>query len=71
MERIPIKSSVIVSKGYNALTKELELEFKNGDVGAFPDVSPFDSAWFDEQISAGKAMWSFHRSGYSFKKGEK
>jgi len=70
MERMPIKSSVIVSKGYNALTKELELEFRNGDVGAFTDVSQDDSTWFDEQISAGKAMWAFQRSGYVFKKGE-
>ena len=69
MERMPIKSSVIVSKGYNALTKEMELEFRNGDVGAFTDVSPSDSTWFDEQQSAGKAMWAFHRSGYGFKKG--
>ena len=47
----------------------MELEFRNGDVGAFTDVSPSDSTWFDEQQSAGKAMWAFHRSGYGFKKG--
>ena len=49
----------------------MELEFKNGDVGSFTEVSPDDSKWFDDQESPGKAMWSFHRSGYGFKKGEK
>ena len=71
MERMPVKSSVIVAKGYNALTNEMELEFKNGAVGSFREVSPSDSKWFDEQQSAGKAMWSFHRAGYGFTKGEK
>ena len=71
MNRMPVRSSVVIAKGYNALTKEMELEFKNGDVGSFTEVSPDDSKWFDDQESAGKAMWSFHRSGYGFKKGEK
>ena len=71
MERMPVKSSVIMAKGYNALTNEMELEFKNGAVGSFREVSPSDSKWFDEQQSAGKAMWSFHRAGYGFTKGEK
>ena len=55
MERTPVKSSVLIAKGYNALTRELELEFKNGAVGAFKEVSPGDSLWVDEQESAGKA----------------
>ena len=71
MERMPVKTSVIVAKGYNALTNEMELEFKNGAVGSFREVSLSDSKWFDEQQSAGKAMWSFHRAGYGFTKGEK
>ena len=71
MERMPVRSSVVIATGYNALTKEMELEFKNGDVGSFTEVSPDDSKWFDDQESPGKAMWSFHRSGYGFKKGEK
>ena len=71
MERMPVRSSVVIAKGYNALTKELELEFKNGDVGAFKEVSRGDSIWFDEQESVGKAMWAFRRAGYTFEKGEK
>ena len=71
MERMPVKSSVVIAKGYNALTKEMELEFKNGDVGSFTEVSPDDSKWFDEQKSAGKALWEFRRGGDSFEKGEK
>jgi len=71
MNRIPVKSSVVIAKGYNALTKELELEFKNGDVGSFTGVSPDDSKWFDEQESAGKAVWAFRRAGYTFGKGGK
>ena len=71
MERMPVKSSVVIAKGYNALTKEMELEFKHGDVGSFTEVSPDDSKWFDDQESPGKAMWAFHRSGYGFTKGER
>ena len=71
MERMPVRSSVVIAKGYNALTKEMELEFKNGDVGSFTEVSPDDSKWFDEQVSAGKALWAFRNAGYTFEKGEK
>ena len=71
MDRMPVKSSVLIAKGYNALTKNMELEFKDGTVGAFKEVSPGDSIWFDEQESAGKAMWAFRRAGYTFEKGEK
>ena len=71
MERMPIKSSMLIAKGYNALTKEMELEFKDGTVGVFKEVNPGDSQWFDEQESAGKAMWAFRRAGYAFEKGEK
>ena len=68
---MPLKSSAVTAKGYNALTKEMELEFPNGTVGSFKAVSPDDSKWFDEQESAGKAVWAFRRAGYAFEKGEK
>ena len=71
MDRIPVKSSAIRSKGYNALTKDLEIEFTDGTIGAFINVSPDDSSWFDKQTSAGKAVWEFRRGGYTFEKGEK
>ena len=71
MERMPVKSSVVIAKGYNALTKEMELEFKNGDVGSFTEVSPDASKWFDAPERPGKAMWAVHRSGYGFTKGER
>tara|TARA_R110000824_G_scaffold63495_5_gene166871 strand:- start:199 stop:414 length:216 start_codon:yes stop_codon:yes gene_type:complete len=71
MERIPLKSRAVVAKGYNALTKDMEMEFPDGTIGSFKAVSPDDSKWFDEQVSAGKAVWAFRRAGYSFEKGEK
>jgi len=71
MERTPVTSAAIIAKGYNALTREMDLEFHNGTTGAFSGVSQEDSTWFDSQQSAGKAMWAFHRSGYSFTKTEK
>ena len=71
MDRMPVKSSAIVAKGYNPLTKDMEIEFPNGVIGSLKDVSIEDSQWFDEQQSAGKAFWAFRRSGYSFEKGEK
>jgi len=70
MERTPVKSSVVIAKGYNALTKRMELEFNNGDIGSFTNVSTDDSKWFDEQRSAGQAMWAFRKAGYGFEKGE-
>ena len=71
MDRMPVKSSAVTSKGYNALTRDMEIEFPDGTIGSFTNVSPDDSKWFDDQESPGKAMWAFHRSGYGFTKGEK
>ena len=71
MDRIPVKSSAIRSKGYNALTKDLEIEFTDGTIGSFINVRHDDSSWFDKQTSAGKAVWEFRRGGYTFEKGEK
>ena len=71
MERRPLQSSAVTSKGYNALTKDMEIEFPDGTIGSFKDVTPDDSTWFDGQESPGKAMWSFRRAGYIFEKGEK
>ena len=49
----------------------MEIEFPDGTIGSFKDVTPDDSQWFDAQESPGKAMWSFRRAGYTFEKGEK
>ena len=71
MESMPVKSSSVIAKGYNALTQDMEMEFPNGTIGSFKAVSPDDSKWFDEQVSAGKALWAFRNAGYTFEKGEK
>ena len=71
MDRMPVKSSAVTAKGYNALTRDMEIEFPDGTIGSFTNVSPDDSKWFDEQKSAGKALWEFRRGGYTFEEGEK
>ena len=71
MDRMPVKSSAVTSKGYNALTRDMEIEFPDGTIGSFTNVSPDDSSWFDKQPSAGKALWEFRRGGYTFQKGER
>ena len=71
MERMPLKSRAVIAKGYNALTQDMEMEFPDGTIGSFKAVSPDDSKWFDEQVSAGKALWAFRNAGYTFEKGEK
>jgi len=71
MDRMPVKSSAVTAKGYNALTKDMEIEFPDGTIGSFKNVSPDDSSWFDKQQSAGRALWEFRRGGYVFEKGEK
>ena len=70
MDRMPVKSSAVTAKGYNALTRDMEIEFPDGTIGSFTNVSPDDSKWFDEQRSAGQAMWAFRKAGYGFEKGE-
>ena len=45
MERTPVTSAAIIAKGYNALTREMDLEFHNGTTGAFSGVSQEDSTW--------------------------
>ena len=49
----------------------MEVEFPDGTIGSFQDVTQEDSQWFDEQESAGKALWAFRRAGYTFEKGER
>ena len=49
----------------------MEIEFPDGTIGSFKGVTPDDSKWFDEQKSAGKAMWEFRKAGYAFERGEK
>ena len=71
MDRTPLKSSVVASKGYNPLPQDMEIEFPDGTIGSFKGVTPDDSKWFDEQKSAGKAMWEFRKAGYAFERGEK
>jgi hypothetical protein len=38
MQRIPLKSRAVISAGYDAATRELELEFHNGRVYRYRDV---------------------------------
>ncbi|MET0792274.1 MAG: KTSC domain-containing protein [Polyangiaceae bacterium] len=40
MERIPVESSSIASVGYDKLTSELEIEFRNGRVYRYELVPP-------------------------------
>jgi KTSC domain len=38
MERVPVKSSSVVSVGYDAVAAELEIEFHNGRVYRYAEV---------------------------------
>lgn len=40
MERVPVKSSNLVSVGYDPAKKELEVEFRGGSVYTYHDVEP-------------------------------
>ena len=71
MDRTPLKSSVVASKGYNALTKSMEVEFQNGTIGNYVDVPIEWSEWFDKEPSAGGAIAEFRRAGVRFVQGEK
>ena len=68
MDRIAVTSKVIASKGYNALTKDMEVEFANGDIGSFKDLPVAWSSYFDEAVSKGTALWEFRKAGFGFEK---
>ena len=53
MDRTPLKSSVVASKGYNPLTQDMEIEFPDGTIGSFKGVTPDDSKWFEEECREG------------------
>ena len=68
MDRIAVTSKVIASKGYNALTKDMEGECANGDIGSFKDIPVDWSSYFDEAVSKGTALWEFRKAGFGFEK---
>lgn len=56
MERTPVKSSNVVSAGYDEGTKTLEVEYIGGKVYRFADVSPEAHGSFRGAESAGKFL---------------
>ena len=71
MDRTPVKSSVVASKGYNPITRSMEVEFTNGTIGNYIDVPMEWSSWFDTEPSAGSAIAVLRKAGVPFEQGEK
>lgn len=56
MERQPVKSSFIASVGYDPAAKMLEVQFINGKVYQYFDISPETFAELQSSESIGKAL---------------
>lgn len=56
MERTRIKSSHLVSVGYDSTTRTLEVEFKNGAVYQYAGVSPQKFSAFASAESHGEYL---------------
>jgi hypothetical protein len=60
MERKAVKSSNIVSVGYDHASKTLEVEFKSGGVYRYADVTPERHA----AMMAAPSVGSFHHTHF-------
>jgi KTSC domain-containing protein len=68
MDRTPVKSAHIVSVGYDPGTRDLHIEFHNGDVYEYKGVAEYHHSQLLNAASAGK---HFHRNVKTNYKGTK
>ena len=71
MHRDAVESSNVVSKGYDGLTGDLEVEFRSGTVGRYVGVPASVSAAFDAAESKGEFVNRVLKPGYEFRKESK
>ena len=67
LERLPVKSRILRSVGYDASTKILEIEFQNGLVYQFLNVPPKVSADLMRSDEIGKYFTDKVRSRFQTK----
>lgn len=68
MERQPVVSSQIASIGYDALSKMMQVEFKNGAIYEYSNVQPEVHRGFMASESKGKYLHSAIRGHYQTKR---
>lgn len=66
--RTPVKSSAIVSVGYDEKTQLLQVEMQNGGVYDFPNFPPEENAKFMGAESMGKHFVAHIRPKFGVKK---
>lgn len=66
--RTPVKSSAIISVGYDPETKLMQVEMTGGNVYDYPDVDAADHKDFMASDSMGKHLSKHIRPKYSAKK---
>ena len=69
MQRTPVKSSMIVSVGYDEATHSMEVEFNDGSIYTYSDVPVTVHAELVSAESQGKFFWSHIRNKYDFIRG--
>ena len=65
-ERTPVISSFISSVGYDPETKDLEIEFSNGDSKTYHDVAPGVAEGMMKSSSKGRYFWAVIRDVYDY-----
>lgn len=68
MERTPVESSQLASRGYDAEKQILEIEFKGGGIYQYFDFPPEKFKEFTEAESAGRYFGQNIRGKFTFKK---
>ena len=68
MQRLPVESSDIVSVGYEARKRVLEIEFKEGRIYQYLDVEPDVYERFTRSDSYGEFFYSFINKHYRYKR---
>jgi len=69
MKKQKVKSSTIISVGYDVPSKMLEVQFTNGDIYTYSNVPRNIYFQFLKSSSKGKYLWKNIRGVYKFNKG--
>src|SRR5687767_11076511 len=68
MQRIPVESSDVVSIGYDAAERHLEVEFQGGRVYRYRGVEPDMHAQFMKADSHGQFLFAYINGHYRYEK---
>lgn len=68
MERVPVESKTLLSAGYDAAARKLELEFRNGDIYEYDDVPPSVHEWLLRARNKGQYVNRMITPNYTYRR---